>query len=140
MTGHQASRSATRIDLHLNLARQQRSLIRVPAPGTQFERYHTCSPSRALRIMPSSRPPQPQLTSTYTPAIGIIRHSAYSPLCRIRHNGETRLSGSGKGRRKRTRATGTSPAAYFTLRRRWTQQCAHRYPTPTNPPASANER
>jgi hypothetical protein len=29
---------------------------------------------------------------------------------------ETRLSGSGKGRRKRTRAAGTSPAAYFTLR------------------------
>jgi hypothetical protein len=30
--------------------------------------------------------------------------------------GKARLSGSGRGRRKRTRATGTSPAAYFT---RW---------------------
>jgi hypothetical protein len=45
---------------------------------------------------------------------------------------------SGRGRRKRTRTAGTSPAAYFTLRRRWAQQCAHRYPTLTNPPASEN--
>ena len=29
--------------------------------------------------------------------------------------GKARLSGSGRGRRKRTQATGTSPAAYFTL-------------------------
>lgn len=36
MTGRQASRSATRVYLHLNLARGQRALIRVPASGTQF--------------------------------------------------------------------------------------------------------
>ena len=30
--------------------------------------------------------------------------------------GETRSAGSGRGRRKRTRIAGTSPAAYFTLR------------------------
>jgi hypothetical protein len=29
--------------------------------------------------------------------------------------GEARQHGSGRGRRKRTRTTGTSPAAYFTL-------------------------
>jgi len=28
--------------------------------------------------------------------------------------GETRAAGSGRGRRKRTRTAGTSPAAYFT--------------------------
>ena len=45
MTGHQASRPATRIYLHLNLAREQQALIRASAPGTKFERYHPCSPS-----------------------------------------------------------------------------------------------
>jgi hypothetical protein len=45
MTGHQVSRPATRIYLHFNLAREQRALIRVPAPGTKFERYRPCSPS-----------------------------------------------------------------------------------------------
>jgi hypothetical protein len=45
MTGHQASRPATRIYLHLNFARQQRALIKAPAPGTRFERHHPCSPS-----------------------------------------------------------------------------------------------
>lgn len=45
MTGHQASRPATRIYLHLNLARKQCALIRAPAPDTQFERYRPCSPS-----------------------------------------------------------------------------------------------
>jgi hypothetical protein len=30
--------------------------------------------------------------------------------------GETRPAGSGRGRRKRTRAAGTPPAAYFTRR------------------------
>jgi hypothetical protein len=29
-------------------------------------------------------------------------------------SGETRSAGSGRGRRKRTRTAGTSPAAYFT--------------------------
>jgi hypothetical protein len=32
MTGHQASRLATRVYLHLNLGRDQRALIRAPAP------------------------------------------------------------------------------------------------------------
>ena len=32
MTGHQTSRPATPIHLHLNLAREQRALIRAPAP------------------------------------------------------------------------------------------------------------
>ena len=33
MTGHQASRPATWIYLRLDLARDQRALIRAPAPG-----------------------------------------------------------------------------------------------------------
>ncbi|MGH3685144.1 MAG: hypothetical protein ACRDQ9_13280 [Pseudonocardiaceae bacterium] len=45
MTGHQASRPATRIYLHFNLTRDQRALIKAPAPDTQFERYRPCSPS-----------------------------------------------------------------------------------------------
>jgi hypothetical protein len=45
MTRRQASRPATRIYLHLNLACEQQALIRAPAPGTQFERYRPCSPS-----------------------------------------------------------------------------------------------
>jgi hypothetical protein len=72
MTGHQASRPATWICLRLDLARDQRALIRAPAPGITFEQRRPCSPSRAPRIMPSSRPPQPQLTSTFTPALGIL--------------------------------------------------------------------
>ena len=45
MTGHQASQPVTRIYLHLDLAREQRGLIRAPAPGTEFERYRLCLPS-----------------------------------------------------------------------------------------------
>jgi hypothetical protein len=45
MTGHQTSRPATRIYLHLTLARDQQALIKAPAPGTKFERYHPYSPS-----------------------------------------------------------------------------------------------
>jgi hypothetical protein len=45
MAGHQASRAATRICLHLNLARDQRVLITAPVPGTRFERYRPYSPS-----------------------------------------------------------------------------------------------
>jgi hypothetical protein len=45
MTGYQASRPATRVYLHLNLAREQRALIRAPASGPQFARYRSCSPS-----------------------------------------------------------------------------------------------
>lgn len=44
MTGHQASRPATRLYLRLTLARDQRALIRAPALGTQFERYRPYSP------------------------------------------------------------------------------------------------
>jgi hypothetical protein len=50
-----------------------------------------------------------------------------------------RAAGSGRGRRKRTRIAGTSPAAYFTLR-----GCGaamrRTYPTPTNRPGSGNGR
>jgi hypothetical protein len=45
MTGHQASRPATHVYLHFNLARAQRSLIRTPAPDSKFERYRPCAPS-----------------------------------------------------------------------------------------------
>jgi hypothetical protein len=45
MTGHQVSRPATRVYLHLNLVREQPALIRTPAPGPQFERYCPCSSS-----------------------------------------------------------------------------------------------
>ena len=31
--------------LHLNLGREQRAMIRAPAPGPQFDRYRPCSPS-----------------------------------------------------------------------------------------------
>jgi hypothetical protein len=45
MTGHQASRPATWVYLHLNLGREQRAPIRAPASGPQFERYRPCPPS-----------------------------------------------------------------------------------------------
>ena len=45
MSGHEASRPVTRIYLHLNHAREQRALIKAPAPGTTFERYRSCLPS-----------------------------------------------------------------------------------------------
>jgi hypothetical protein len=45
MTGYQASMPATRIYLHLNLARDEQALIKTPAPGIKFERYHPGSPS-----------------------------------------------------------------------------------------------
>ena len=60
---------------------------------------------------------------------------------------ETRQHGSGRGRRKRTRTTGTSPAAYFTHNAKthggwtwtrepttgqttWTTPTGHTYPNP----------
>jgi hypothetical protein len=39
--------------------------------------------------------------------------------------GETRAAGSGRGRRKRTRIAGTSPAAYFMLRGRAPNEGRH---------------
>jgi hypothetical protein len=45
MTGHQASRPATRVYLHLNLGRDEWALIRAPVPGAKFERYRSCSSS-----------------------------------------------------------------------------------------------
>jgi hypothetical protein len=45
MTSHQGLRPATRVYLHLNLAREQPALIRAPASGPQFARYRPCSPS-----------------------------------------------------------------------------------------------
>jgi hypothetical protein len=47
--------------------------------------------------------------------LNIIRDHPKKDHWRARY-GETRPAGSGRGRRKRTRTAGTSPAAYFTHR------------------------
>jgi hypothetical protein len=46
--------------------------------------------------------------------LSVIRATARNDRWRARY-GETRSAGSGRGRRKRTRTAGTSPAAHFTL-------------------------
>jgi hypothetical protein len=62
--------------------------------------------------MPSNRPPQPPLTSIFTTALGIIRYSAYSWLCRIRHSQKIGTPGSAGGHGKRTRDNpGTAPVS-----------------------------
>ena len=66
--------------------------------------------------MPKNTPPETHLTRRNDHQLGIIRASAYSRLCRIRHSVETRTAGSESGLGKRTDGnTGTAPQADSTM-------------------------